>query len=98
MLLEKVKQYGIDLFIKIIDEHNHFIASPFEYHANYDSFKLSFSFEDWSGFHTDGKQHIEITAEYVNANDAAIIKYQDEDFDKLCEKLQKWCKEHKVEQ
>lgn len=96
MLLEKVKQYGIDLFIKIIDDHNHYIAAPFEFHSNYKSFKLSFSFEDWSDFHDDGKQHIEIIAKYVNANNAALIKYQNEDFDKLCEKLQEWCKEHRI--
>lgn len=96
MLLEKVKQYCIDLFIKIIDDHNHYVVAPFEYHANYNSYKLSFSFEDWSVFYKDGKQHIKIIAEYVNADDAVIVKFQNEDFDKLCEVLQTWCNEHKT--
>ena len=50
MLLNKVKEKGIDLYILIKDDmKNLYIPHPFMFHANYDSFQLIFKFEDWSG-------------------------------------------------
>ena len=98
-MLEKIKALGIDLFITIIDEHwhNKYIVEDYQAHANYYSFKLTFTFEDWSGIIGDGKEHMNYIGEYVNAKGGVLIKYQSEDFDELLQKLAKWCDEHRVE-
>ena len=69
MLLNKVKEKGIDLYILIKDDmKNLYIPHPFMFHANYDSFQLIFKFEDWSGIIGDGEEHIQTIAEYINAD------------------------------
>lgn len=47
MILQKVKEKGIDIFILVDDDFN-YLYEPHEYmaHADYNSFKLIFSFED----------------------------------------------------
>ena len=93
---KKVK--NLDLFIRVVDKMtNKYVCYPSQYHRDYWSFTLTFSFEDWSNFHNDGKQHIEITAEYVNAKGQFLVKFQDADFDKLCEKIKIWNESHRVE-
>ena len=62
MLLNKVREKGIDLFIKIID----------------------------------GKEHIYIIAEYVNADEYAICKWQSEDFDELLNMIKEWNDTNKI--
>lgn len=93
---KKVK--NLDLFIRVIDTlHNKYVCLHRQYHRDYNSFALTFSFEDWSNFHNDGKQHIEITAEYINSKGQYLVKFQDADFDKLCEKIKIWNDSHRVE-
>ena len=98
-MLEKIKALGIDLFILIIDNywHNKYRAEEFKFHQDYHSYKLTFTFEDWTGIIGDGKEHMNIIGEYVNAKGQILIKYQSEDFDDLLMKLKKWCDEHRVE-
>lgn len=89
---------NLDLFIRVIDTlHNKYVCFPRQYHNDYNSFVLTFSFEDWSNFYSDGKQHIKITAEYINSKGQYLVKFQDEDFDKLCEKVKIWNESHRVE-
>lgn len=97
-MLSKIKELGIDLFILIVDdyEHNKYKVKDYMTHADYHSFKLVFTFEDWSGIIGDGKEHMNIIAEYVNAKNQVLIKYQDEDFDNLLLKLKKWNETHRV--
>ena len=97
MLLNKVKEKGIDLYILIKDDmKNLYIPHPFMFHANYDSFQLIFKFEDWSGIIGDGKEHIETIAEYINAKDAVLCKWQSEDFDELLNMVKEWNDKHKI--
>ena len=97
-MLNKIKELGIDLFIFIIDDHwhNKYKVKDYMAHADYHSFKLVFTFEDWTGIIDDGKEHMNIIAEYVNAKNQVLIKYQDEDFDNLLLKLKKWNEAHRV--
>lgn len=66
------------------------------YHADYNSFKLSFSFEDLSNIINDGKQHLNIIAEYVNADDSVLVKWSSEDFDELLGMIKEWNDTHKI--
>ena len=97
-MLDKIKELGIDLFITIVDDywHNKYKAEPFKFHQDYHSYKLTFTFEDWSGIINDGKQHMKIIAEYVNAKGQILIKYQDEDFDKLLQTVKEWNDSHRI--
>ena len=93
---KKVK--NLDLFIRVVDSNtNMYVCYPPQYHRDYMSFTLTFSFEDWSYFHNDGKTHIEITASYRNAKGQYLVKFQDGDFDKLCEKIKVWNDTHRTE-
>ena len=65
-------------------------------HADYHSFKLVFTFEDWTGIIDDGKEHMYIIAEYVNAKGQVLIKYQSEGFNELLQKVKKWNDEHRI--
>lgn len=97
MLLNTVKEKGIDLYILIKDiENNSYEPHPFMYHADYNTFQLIFKFEDWSGIIGDGKEHIETIAEYVNANNAVLCKWQSEDFDKLLDLVKEWNDSHRI--
>lgn len=98
-MLNKIKELGIDLFILIVDnyEHNKYVVEDFMSHADYHSFKLVFTFEDWSGIIGDGKEHMNIIAEYVNAKNQVLIKYQSEDFDDLLQMVKKWNENHRIE-
>lgn len=97
-MLEKIKTYGIDLYILIIDEMtNKYKAEPFKFHSNYNSYQLKLNFEDWTGIIDDGKEHIYIVAEYVNADNGVLVKFQDENFDKLLKKVKDWNTKHKAE-
>jgi len=96
-MLEKIKKKGIDLFILVVNEDtNGYIAEDFRSHADYNSYKLMFTFEDWSRIINDGKEHLYIVAEYVNADDVRLVKFQDEDFDRLLDKVREWNKKHLV--
>lgn len=96
-MLDKIRQYNIDLYITVKDEmKNLYVAEPFKYHADYHSFQLKFNFEDWSGIIDDGKEHISIVAEYVNARNGVLVKFQSEDFDELLKKVSDWNKNHKI--
>ena len=67
MLLNKVRERGIDLFIKIIDDMEFkYEAHEFMYHVDYNTFQLVFKFEDYTKIINDGKEHMYIIAEYVN--------------------------------
>ena len=97
MLLNKVKEKGIDLYILIKDDmKNLYIPHPFMFHANYDSFQLIFKFEDWSGIIGDGEEHIQTIAEYINADNAVLCKWQSEDFDELLNIVKEWNDKHKI--
>ena len=99
MLLEKVKEYGIDLYILIVDTmKNRYKAEPFKYHADYNSYQLIFKFEDWSGIIGDGKEHIQTIAEYVNADNSVLCKWQSENFDKLLKMVKNWNDTHRIEE
>ena len=96
-MIEKIKEHGIDLFILVVDyDHNRYVVEDYKAHSDYDSYKLSFTFEDWSGIINDGKEHMFIVAEYVNAKGLALIKYQDEDFGNLLGKLKSWNETHRI--
>lgn len=97
MILQKVKEKGIDLFILVDDDFN-YLYEPHEYmaHADYNSFKLIFSFEDWTKIINDGKEHMFIIGEYVNADDAVLVKFSNENFDELLNEIKKWNDEHKI--
>lgn len=96
-MLNKIKELGIDLFILIVDcWHNKYKVKNYMEHADYNSFKLVFTFEDWTGILDDGKEHVSIIAEYVNAKNQALIKYQSEDFDELLQKVKKWNEVHRI--
>lgn len=97
MLLNKVQEKGIDLYILIKDDMKTlYEPHPYMVHADYDSFQLVFKFEDWSGIIGDGKTHIYTIAEYINADDAVLCKWQDEDFDKLLDEVKKWNDTHRI--
>ena len=96
-MLEKIKELGIDLFILIVDEwYNKYKVEDFKAHADYHSYKLTFTFEDWSGIIDDGKEHMYIIAEYVNADGGVLVKYQDENFDSLLQKVKAWDDKHRI--
>lgn len=97
MLLKKIQEKGIDIFILIRDDMN-YMYEVHEYmaHADYNSFKLSFSFEDWTNIINDGEQHLNIIAEYINADDGALVKWSSEDFDELLDMIKKWNDTHKI--
>lgn len=97
MLLQKVKEKGIDLFILIKDKmKNLYEVHPYMAHADFWSFKLVFKFEDWSGIIGDGKEHIYTIAEYTNAKEAVLCKWQSEDFDELLDMVKEWNSKHKI--
>lgn len=97
MLLNKVREKGIDLFIKIIDDMEFkYEAHEFMYHADYNTFQLVFKFEDYTKIINDGKEHIYIIAEYVNADEYAICKWQSEDFDELLNMIKEWNDTNKI--
>ena len=98
-MLNKIRELGIDPFILIVDNywHNKYKVADYMSHADYHSFKLVFTFEDWTGIIGDGKEHMYIIAEYVNAKDQVLIKYQDEDFDALLMKVKAWNENHRIE-
>ena len=60
MLLNKVREKGIDLFIN------------------------------------DGKEHMYIIAEYVNAGESVLCKWQSEDFDELLDMIKEWNDTNKI--
>ena len=96
-MLSKIKEKGIDLYILIKDEmKNWYEAHPFMYHADFNSFQLIFKFEDWSGIIGDGKEHIQTVAEYVNAGNAVLCKWQSENFDELLDMVKEWNDIHKI--
>ena len=97
MLLQKVKEKGIDLFI-LIKADMDYMYEVHEYmaHADYNSFKLVFKFEDWTNIINDGKEHIQTIAEYENADDSVLCKWQSEDFDELLDMIKEWNNKHKV--
>lgn len=97
MLLKKVQEKGIDLFIKIVDDwKNLYEAHSFMYHADYSTFQLIFKFEDWTGIINDGTQHLFTIAEYANADNAVLCKWQSEDLDELLNMVKEWNDKHKI--
>lgn len=95
-MIDKIRERGIDLFILVVDHDcNRYVVEDYKAHSDYNSYKLSFTFEDWSGIINDGKEHLYAVAEYRNADDRVLIKYQDEDFDNLLLKLKEWNDKHK---
>lgn len=99
MLLQKIQEKGIDLFIKIVDDmKNLYKAHEFMYHADYNTFQLIFKFEDWTGIINDGIQHLYIIAEYANADadNAVLCKWQSEDFNELLDMVKEWNDKHKI--
>lgn len=98
MLLQKIKEKEIDLFILIKDDMNYlYEVHDYMAHANYDSYKLIFKFEDWTNIINDGKEHIYIIAEYENADNGVLVKFQSEDFDELLDEVKIWNDQHKLE-
>lgn len=97
MLLQKIKEKGVDLFILIKDDM-HYMYEVHEYmaHADYNSFKLIFKFEDWTKIINDGKEHLCTIAEYVNADDNVLIKWNSEDFDELLNMVKEWNDTHRI--
>jgi hypothetical protein len=97
MLLNKVKEKGIDLFILIKDdEHNLYEVHDYMAHANYDSFKLVFGFEDWTNIIDDCKEHIQTIAEYVNADDSILCKWQGNTLAEVLDEVKEWNNKHKI--
>ena len=98
MLLKKVQEKGIDLFIKIVDDmKNLYEAHSFMYHADYTTFQLIFKFEDWTKIINDGKKlHLFTIAEYINADNVVLCKWQSEDFDELLDIVKEWNDNHKI--
>lgn len=97
MLLKKVQEKGIDLFIKIVDEmKNLYEAHSFMYHADYTTFQLIFKFEDWTKIINDGKPHLYTIAEYINADNAVLCKWQSEDLNELLDMVKEWNDKHKI--
>lgn len=90
---------NLDLFIRVIDDNtNKYVCFPAQYHRDYMSFTLTLSFEDWSGMYTDKKQsHLVYTATYKNAKGEYLVKFQDEDFNALCVKVEAWNNAHRVD-
>ena len=96
-MLSKIKEKGIDLYILITNRNkNWYEAHPFMYHSDYNSFQLIFKFEDWSGIIGDGKEHIQTIAEYVNADNEVLCKWQSENFDELLDMIKSWNDAHKI--
>lgn len=96
-MLNKIKELGIDLFILIVDDYrNKYKVKDYMAHADYASFKLVFTFEDWTGIINDGKEHMYIIAEYINAKNQVLIKYQSKDFDELLQEVKKWNELHRI--
>lgn len=97
MLLKKIQEKRIDLFIKIIDDlKNLYESHDFMYHADYNTFQLEFKFEDWTKIINDGKQHLYTIAEYINADESVLCKWQSEDFDELLDMVKEWNAKHKI--
>lgn len=97
MLLKKVQEKGIDLFIKIVDEmKNLYEPHSFMYHFDYTTFQLIFKFEDWTKIINDGGPHLFTIAEYINADNSVLCKWQSEDFDELLNMVKEWNDNHKM--
>ena len=97
MLLQKVQEKGIDLFIKIINDlENLYESHDFMYHADYNTFQLVFKFEDWTKIINDDKQHLYTIAEYINADESVLCKWQSENFDELLDMIKEWNDKHKI--
>ena len=93
---EKIK--NIDLFIRVVNDNtNEYVTFPAQYHKDYMSYTLSFSFEDWANAYTPEKVRLHYTAVYKNANDEILVKFQNKDFDTLCDEILKWNKSHRVD-
>lgn len=96
MIRHKVKQ--LDLFIKVVDEmYNKYIVTNCSSHADYSTYSLQFGFENWTDIIGDGKKHIHVTAEYVDKKGGWLVKFQDEDWSKLCDKIKAWNDTHRVD-
>ena len=97
MLLQKIKEKGIDLYILIKDDmKNLYEAHSFMSHKDYNSFQLIFKFEDWTKIINDGKEHIQTIAEYINANDAVLCKCQADTLDEVLDKVKNWNDKHRM--
>lgn len=97
MLLQKVKEKGVDLYILIKDEmKNLYEAHPFMYDSDYNSFQLVFKFEDWTEIINDGKEHIQTIAEYANANYDVLCKWQADTLDEVLDKVKNWNDTHRI--
>lgn len=97
MLLQKIKEKGVDLFILIKDDmKNLYKAHPFMCHADYNSFQLIFKFEDCTDIIKDGKEHIQTIAEYINANNAVLCKWQADTLDEVLDKVKEWNDKHRI--
>lgn len=97
MLLRRIKEKEIDLFILLIDEMNYrYIQHEYMAHANYNSFKLVFTFEDWTKIINDEQEHLCIIAEYINADGSVLVKWNSEDFDELLNEIKEWNINHKI--
>jgi hypothetical protein len=97
MLLQKIKEKGIDLYILIKDDmKNLYEAHSFMSHKDYNSFQLIFKFEDWTKIINDGKEHIQTIAEYINANDAVLCKWQADTLDEVLDKVKNWNDKHRI--
>lgn len=44
----------------------------------------------------DGKEHIQTIAEYTNADDAVLCKWQDDDLDSVLDKVKEWNESHRI--
>ena len=60
------------------------------------TFQLVFKFEDYTKIINDGKEHMYIIAEYVNADDSVLCKWQSEDFDELLDMIKEWNDTNKI--
>ena len=97
MLLQKVKEKGVDLYILIKDEmKNLYESHPFMYDSDYNSFQLVFKFEDWTKIINDGKEHMQTIAEYRNANNALLCKWQADTLDEVLDKVKNWNDKHRI--
>ena len=94
-ITKKLKRKRIDTSFTVLEHlKNLYITAPFNLEDT-NSYRLCFGSE--YGYTKNGKKEcLYITAEYINIKNVVLVKFSDENFDTLLDKLKKWCKKHRV--
>lgn len=82
----------LDMFINVVDEwHYKYVVDQFDY-----TYQLHFTFEDWTNIYGGNERHISYVAEYISHTGMILVKFQNDNFEVLCEKVKEWNTTHRI--